>query len=38
MQKCTTKAVPKPLFYFGITQNNDYMQEIILKIRCGRGY
>ena len=38
-RKCATKASFKPLFYFGITQNNPCIQEIILKIRyCGRGY
>ena len=38
-RKCATKASPKPLSYFGITQNNHCMQQIILKIRYyGRGY
>ena len=38
-RKCVTKASPKPLFYFGIAQNNHCMQEILLKIRYyGRGY
>ena len=35
-KKCATKAGPKPLFYFDITQKNHYMQKILLKIRYGR--
>ena len=30
---CATKANPKPLFYFGIIQNNHCMQETFLEIR-----
>ena len=26
-KKCATKAGPKPLFYFDITQKNHYMQK-----------
>ena len=38
-RKCVTKASPKPLFYFGIAQNNHRMQQILLKIKYyGRGY
>ena len=38
-RKCATKASPKPLFYFRLTQNINCMQKILLKIRYyGRGY
>ena len=38
-KKYATKASPKPLFYFGITKNNNYMQETLLKLRYyGRGH
>ena len=38
-RKYATKASVKPLFYFGITQNNHCMQEILFKIRYyGKGY
>ena len=38
-RKSAAKASSKPIFYFDITQNNHYMQEILLTIRYHeRGY
>ena len=38
-RKCARKASVKSLLFFGITQNNHCMQEVLLKIRYYRkGY